>query len=77
MLKFRGGGRREGEAQDFRPTELGCADRNTTALCGRLWAGGGSLDALLPEAAQLCIHSGRMRGEDAGAGDRLGKIGAH
>lgn len=73
MLKFRGGGRREGEAQDFRPTELGCADRNTTAL----WAGGGSLDALLPEAAQLCIHSGRMRGEDAGAGDRLGKIGAH
>lgn len=33
VLKFRGGGRREGEAQDSRPTELGCTDGNTTALC--------------------------------------------
>lgn len=33
-------GWQKGEAQDFRPTELGCADRNTTALCGRPGAGG-------------------------------------
>lgn len=33
-------GWQKGEAQDFRPTELGRADRNTTALCGRPWAGG-------------------------------------
>lgn len=55
-------GWQKGEAQDFRPTELGCADRNTTACVEGRGQVDGNLDSVLPVATQICIHGGRVEG---------------